>query len=79
VDFIKLDVEGAEMSALNGAKETINKYRPTLALSCYHHPDDLWKLSDMISELGLDYQFYLRQHAFNSFDLVLYAIPNETH
>ena len=79
VDFIKLDVEGAEMSALNGAKETINEYRLTKALSCYQHPYDLWKLPDIISEPGLDYQPYMRQHAFNSFDVALYAFSNEIY
>lgn len=75
VDFIKLDVEGAEAAALHGAVRTLNKYRPVLALSCYHHPADLWAIPDLLEELVPNYDLYFRQHTSNSFDLVLYAIP----
>lgn len=40
VDFIKMDIEGAEVNALKGAKETIAKYRPRMSLSTYHVPTD---------------------------------------
>lgn len=76
VDFIKLDIEGAEKLALTGAERTIAKHRPVLAVSCYHHASDLWELPDLLSELAPNYKYYLRQHAFNSFDLVLYGIPD---
>lgn len=39
VDFIKMDIEGAEVRALNGGKETIAKYHPRMALSVYHQPE----------------------------------------
>ena len=39
VDFIKMDIEGAEVRALNGARETIAKYHPRMALSTYHQPE----------------------------------------
>ena len=44
VDFIKLDVEGAELDALNGAKSTILTYRPDLQISLYHRPYDLFTI-----------------------------------
>lgn len=75
VDLIKLDIEGAELSALRGAEKTIQNHRPKLAVSCYHRPDDLWVLTDYLRTVCSSYNFYLRQHAANSFDLVLYAIP----
>jgi len=39
VDFIKMDIEGAEVKALNGGRETIAKYHPRMGLSVYHVPD----------------------------------------
>ena len=39
VDFIKMDIEGAEVKALNGGRQTIAKYHPRMGLSVYHEPD----------------------------------------
>ena len=75
VSFIKLDVEGGEVAALRGAKETIRLHRPTMAISAYHNPADLWDLPNLIDDMAPGYNFFLRQHYFNSFDLVLYAVP----
>lgn len=75
VDFIKLDVEGAELQALQGAQQLIQRSRPVLAVSLYHCPQDLWELPLMLAKLCEDYRFYIRQHFFNSFDSVLYAVP----
>ena len=36
VDFIKMDIEGAEPKALIGAERTIREHRPQLAISVYH-------------------------------------------
>lgn len=79
VDFIKLDVEGSEMRALYGAKNLIKHSRPVLAVSLYHRPEDLWELPLILASLCDDYRFYIRQHYANSFDSVLYAIPNKLH
>ena len=73
VNFIKLDAEGAEHAALLGARRTIERHAPVLALSAYHRPEDLWNLIKVIDEFDCGYRFALRQHQFNSFDLVLYA------
>ena len=75
VDFIKLDVEGAEADVLRGAAGTIAKHKPVIAISCYHHPEDLWVLPRLIHQLEESYQIYFRQHEHNSFDLVLYGVP----
>jgi FkbM family methyltransferase len=77
INFLKLDVEGHELAALNGARATIARCRPTLAIAAYHRWDDLWRLPEWIDELsreaGLNYRLRLGLHGHNSFDLVLYA------
>lgn len=75
-DFIKLDVEGAEIPALRGARRLIEKYRPTLAISLYHRPDDLWAIPAVLDSICPGYRLFIRQHYFNSFESVLYAIPD---
>jgi len=61
VDFIKMDVEGAELDILKGAKTSIARYKPILALSAYHKLDDLWTLTRFIKSIRPDYEFALRQ------------------
>jgi FkbM family methyltransferase len=48
VDFIKMDIEGAEQRALAGARDTLAKYHPRLALASYHVPDDPEKFPQII-------------------------------
>lgn len=73
VNFLKLDVEGHELAALAGARRTLQRERPTLAIAAYHRWDDLWRLPAFIAGLGLGYRFRLGLHGHNSFDTVLYA------
>jgi FkbM family methyltransferase len=40
VDFIKMDIEGAERRALAGGLRTLSRYRPRLEISVNHLPDD---------------------------------------
>lgn len=74
VSFIKMDIEGAEFDALNGARVSIEKFKPKLAVSMYHKPDDLIKLPQLIKSMRSDYKFYLRHHLHITQELVLYAI-----
>ncbi len=48
VDFIKMDIEGAEPKAITGARETIAKYHPRMALCTYHAPDHPQKVPELV-------------------------------
>ncbi len=48
VDYIKMDIEGAEQRAILGARETLRRFRPRLALSSYHVPDDPQKIPQLV-------------------------------
>ncbi len=78
IDFIKLDVEGAEIQALRGAERLIRRSRPILAISLYHQPQDIWEIPEYLANLCQNYRFYIRQYYYNSFDSVLYAVPKNS-
>lgn len=71
--FIKLDIEGAEMSALVGAAETIKKYKPRLAICVYHKPEDIIDIPLYIKKIVPEYKFMLRHYSTFFYDTVLYA------
>lgn len=73
--FIKMDIEGAEYNALIGARNLISKSRSILAISVYHCADHLWSIPLLVDSFFGDYDYYLRLHGFNGFELILYAIP----
>lgn len=77
VTFIKMDIEGAEFEALMGAKETIKKNKPKLAISIYHKPEDIWEIPNLILRYNPNYRLYLRHYSLSDYDTVLYALPIE--
>lgn len=78
VSFIKMDIEGAELEALEGAKGLIEQYHPKLAICVYHKREDLIKIPQFIKSLRTDYALYLRGYFSYVAEVVLYAIPQET-
>jgi FkbM family methyltransferase len=73
--YIKMDIEGAEESALMGMRDTIMKNRPTLAISAYHRPQDIFAIPLLLKGWGYSADFYLRMYGEHTFETVLYAIP----
>lgn len=72
---VKLDIEGAEPEALRGAKETILRSAPVIAVCVYHRQEHLWTIPLMLAQWRSDYAFFLRPHNQEGWDLVCYAIP----
>jgi FkbM family methyltransferase len=73
--YIKIDIEGAELDAIEGAREIIKHHSPVLAVCSYHKQDHVWKIPLLIHSINPDYRFFLRPHLIEVWDLVCYAIP----
>ena len=63
--LIKMDIEGAEQSALLGSQRIIREHHPKLAVCVYHGYEDLWKIPVLIDTMYPDYQFFLRHNGGN--------------
>lgn len=73
VSFIKMDIEGAELKALQGAAETIKRYKPKLAICIYHKPEDIWEIPKYIDSLVPEYKFFVRHFGWRYTSTVLYC------
>lgn len=76
LDFLKMDVEGAEMAALSGSVETIKKHRPKLAICVYHKLNDIFDIPFFLDDLDCGYRFYFATHSIGATSVVLYATPD---
>lgn len=76
VTFIKMDIEGGELSAVKGLEHKIKKYKPKLAISLYHNNNHLWEIPKFIHEINPEYKFYLRYYggAILPTEYILYAV-----
>jgi FkbM family methyltransferase len=75
--FLKMDIEGAELSAIHGAKKTIKKFHPRLAISVYHNPGDLWRIPRAILDVRSDYSVYIRHYTEGVVETVMFFIPEK--
>ncbi|NOU50789.1 FkbM family methyltransferase [Pseudoalteromonas sp. JBTF-M23] len=75
INFIKMDIEGTEPQAIDGAKQIIQSSNPLLAISVYHEPEHLWQIAKQIHELNPNYKFKLHCHGDFGLEIILYAIP----
>lgn len=76
VTFIKMDIEGAELRALEGARNTVATYKPKLYVCAYHRNEDMFALPFKIKELYEGYKIYFRQHPYiPAWESNFYAIP----
>jgi FkbM family methyltransferase len=75
IDFIKMDIEGAELLALKGAEKTIRKFRPKLAIAIYHSMDDFVSIPQWILDLNLGYELLLGHYTIHAEETVIFAKP----
>ncbi len=71
--YIKMNIEGSEKEALQGAEDTIKTYKPGLAVAGYHRTDDLWKIPHMVKSYREDYKIYLRSY-MNHISFIFYMV-----
>lgn len=74
VTFVKMNIEGAELEALRGARGAIQRWSPKLAISAYHRPTDLWEIPQLVRDLNPNYRLYMRQHDGGVIETVLYGL-----
>jgi FkbM family methyltransferase len=73
--MIKMDIEGSELDALEGAVRIIASHKPLLAICVYHRPEHLWEIPLWMKRAEPEAGLYLRSHAVDGFDSVCYAVP----
>ncbi|MBQ8784251.1 MAG: FkbM family methyltransferase [Clostridia bacterium] len=64
ITVLKMDIEGSEEKALDGARETIIKYKPKLYVCAYHRNSDMFLLPLKINSFCEDYRFYFYHHRY---------------
>ena len=75
--FVKLHLEGAELAALRGGRQTLLANRPIVAATVYHNTDGIWETPLWLMDSLPDYRFLFRVHSWCGTGAVIYAIPKE--
>lgn len=76
VDYIKYDVEGAEMDALIGSAATVERFAPSLLVSAYHRSRDIYAIINYLKKEYPFYDLYLRRlRAVPAWEIDVLAIP----
>jgi FkbM family methyltransferase len=73
--YIKMDIEGAEPEAIEGAAGVLNRAQPVLAACVYHRWEHLWEIPSLIRSLTEGHEIFLRRYAEDCWELVCYAVP----
>jgi FkbM family methyltransferase len=79
VDLIKMDIEGAEISALTGCLSTLST-GPDLAIAAYHRPDDLMKIPAFLEKAGYvrpDFDCHVAHYSDCFDDTILYYLKSK--
>jgi FkbM family methyltransferase len=72
--YIKVDIEGGEADFISGAKDTIKKFKPILAICVYHKKEDFFDIPKMILRINPNYKVYFRHYSMGFTESVMYFI-----
>ncbi|KKI99137.1 FkbM family methyltransferase [Prochlorothrix hollandica] len=75
--FLKIHVEGSELSVLEGGKYVICAYKPIIVLTCYHNEHGIYELPIWLINNLPEYKIYWRLHSWHGTGAVIYCIPHE--
>ena len=75
--YVKLHLEGNELSSLIGAKKTLVSHRPIIAATVYHNHSGIWKTQKWLMDNLQNYRFFMRLHCWCGTGAVIYAVPKE--
>jgi len=77
VGLIKMDIEGCEASALQGAAATIRRDRPMIIAAAYHRGADIFEIPRWLRDQVPGYQFRFRHldPRFACSEYVIFALP----
>lgn len=73
ITYIKMDIEGAEYEALQGARKLIMENRPRMAISVYHKFEDFVILADLVLKMHPDYRIAFRHYGYDDLETVMYV------
>lgn len=73
--FIKIDIEGSESMAIEGARNSIATHKPALAIAVYHGPGDFWDIPCQVLSINDDYKIYIRHYTESIYETVMYFVP----
>ncbi len=73
ITYIKMDIEGAEYEALQGARKLIMENRPRMAISVYHKFEDFVVLADLVLKMHPDYRIAFRHYGYDDLETVMYV------
>ena len=75
--FLKMDIEGTELLALEGASQTISRCKPRMAICVYHNASDLWRIPQKVLSIFDGYDIYLRHYTEGVTETVMFFIPQK--
>jgi len=73
--IIKMDIEGSELDALEGAARVIGRHQPLLAVCVYHTPDHVWKIPLWLRKAEPEAKIVIRSYAVDGWESVCFAVP----
>jgi len=74
-DYLRCYSMSEALPILNGGKNSIQKYRPIIAVNISHYKSDFLCAPTYLSEICEDYSFYFRMHSYQGNDCIIYAVP----